>query len=82
LALLSSLFKAAENPFPFLLCDAINHPMAGITFNLLLIRAGQLRARQTSFGDNSDDSTGATLTTLLPHVARTITEGDSFIRRG
>jgi len=76
LALLTSSFKAAQDPFPFLLCDAINFPMAGITFNLLLIRAGQLRANQTGV---CEESSGATLTTLAPHVSpSTTTEGNSI----
>jgi len=74
LALLTSSFKVAQDPFPFLLCDAINFPMAGITFNLLLIRAGQLRANQTAVCEETSE---ATFTTLVPHSDPTTTESHS-----
>ncbi|KIL59661.1 hypothetical protein M378DRAFT_30006, partial [Amanita muscaria Koide BX008] len=44
LPLVVTAFFMPNNMTPYLICDAINFSTAGITFNLLLIRVGQIRA--------------------------------------
>ncbi|KAM6499028.1 hypothetical protein JOM56_004536 [Amanita muscaria] len=81
LPLVVTAFFMPNNMTPYLICDAINFSTAGITFNLLLIRVGQIRAgvEMDADGSSRDVSASVLFSTQLgvPTLATTDFSMDS-----
>ncbi|KIL59660.1 hypothetical protein M378DRAFT_1067629 [Amanita muscaria Koide BX008] len=81
LPLVVTTFFFPEKMAPYLICDAVNFSMAGITFNLLLVRVGQLRAEveMDADGNSRGMSTSILFSTQLgvPKLATTDFSVDS-----
>ncbi|KIL58233.1 hypothetical protein M378DRAFT_86822 [Amanita muscaria Koide BX008] len=64
LPLVVMAFLFPEYKPAYVICDTVNVLMAGITFNLLLIRVGQLRADDNGGGGSPDESASVVFSTV------------------
>lgn len=60
-----AFFMVTDTPV-YILCDTINFSAAGITFNLLLIRMGQLRAEVMDLDESTSDISGSVVLSTVP----------------